>query len=90
MFFCLPDMLIILVSFILVSFIFYGIYLIFLLNVVLSFNVLIYQMSPFEGAPEEFDQTIFAVRKDRTIGPVEGRALNFVRGQQRYSFMTLW
>ncbi|XP_021892905.1 ubiquitin thioesterase OTU1 isoform X2 [Carica papaya] len=40
-------------------------------------------MSPAEGAPEEFDQTIFAIRKDRTIGPVEGLALNFVREQQR-------
>ncbi|BFG29767.1 hypothetical protein CerSpe_160410 [Prunus speciosa] len=38
-------------------------------------------MSPFEGAPEEFDQTIFAV-KDNTIGPVEGLALNLVREQQ--------
>lgn len=90
MVFCLLDMLTIVVLFILVSFIFYGICLIFLLNVVLSFNILMYQMSPFEGAPEEFDQTIFAVRKDRTIGPVEGRALNFVREQQRYCFMTLW
>lgn len=42
------------------------------------------QMSPFEGAPEEFDQTIFTVQKDRTIGPVEGLALNLVRDQQRY------
>ncbi|XP_031261907.1 OVARIAN TUMOR DOMAIN-containing deubiquitinating enzyme 2-like isoform X2 [Pistacia vera] len=40
-------------------------------------------MSPFEGAPEEFDQTIFAVRKDRTIGPAEGLAHNFVKEQQR-------
>ncbi|XP_031278781.1 OVARIAN TUMOR DOMAIN-containing deubiquitinating enzyme 2-like isoform X1 [Pistacia vera] len=39
--------------------------------------------SPFEGAPEEFDQTIFAVRKDRTIGPAEGLAHNFVKEQQR-------
>ncbi|CAL9017626.1 unnamed protein product [Prunus brigantina] len=38
-------------------------------------------MSPFEGAPEEFDQTIFAVR-DSTIGPVEGLALNLVKEQQ--------
>lgn len=42
------------------------------------------QMSPSEGAPEEFDQTIFAVRKDRTIGPAEGLALNLVKEQQRY------
>ncbi|KAB1215203.1 Ubiquitin thioesterase OTU1 [Morella rubra] len=40
-------------------------------------------MSPFEGAPEEFDQTIFAVQ-DRTIGPAEGLALNFVKDQQRF------
>ncbi|KAI5334015.1 hypothetical protein L3X38_024148 [Prunus dulcis] len=38
-------------------------------------------MSPFEGAPEEFDQTIFAV-KDSTIGPVEGLALNLVKEEQ--------
>jgi ubiquitin thioesterase OTU1 len=42
-------------------------------------------MSPFEGAPEEFDQTIFAVQNDRTIGPAEGHALNLVKEQQRYS-----
>lgn len=41
------------------------------------------QMSPFEDAPEEFDQTIFAVRSDRTIGPAEGLALNLVKDQQR-------
>ncbi|XP_062077736.1 OVARIAN TUMOR DOMAIN-containing deubiquitinating enzyme 2 [Humulus lupulus] len=40
-------------------------------------------MSPFEGAPEEFDQTIFSVQLDRTIGLVEGIALNFVKEQQR-------
>lgn len=40
-------------------------------------------MSPFEGAPEEFDQTIFSVHYDRTIGAVEGIVLNFVRDQQR-------
>ncbi|KAF1890390.1 hypothetical protein Lal_00013644 [Lupinus albus] len=40
-------------------------------------------MSPFEGAPEEFHQTIFSVQKDRTIGPVEGLALNFAKEQQR-------
>lgn len=44
------------------------------------------QMSPFEGAPEEFDQTIFAVKKERGIGPVEGLALNFVKDQQRLVF----
>ncbi|KAK0599932.1 hypothetical protein LWI29_009940 [Acer saccharum] len=40
-------------------------------------------MSPFDGAPEEFDQTIFPVRLDRTIGPVEGLALNLVKEQHR-------
>ncbi|OIW02872.1 hypothetical protein TanjilG_29648 [Lupinus angustifolius] len=40
-------------------------------------------MSPFEGAPEEFHQTIFAVQNDRTIGPVEGLALNFAKEQHR-------
>lgn len=44
---------------------------------------LAYQMSPFEGAPEEFDQTIFAVQTNRTVGPVEAIALNFVKEQQR-------
>lgn len=41
------------------------------------------QMSPCDGAPEEFDQTIFAVQKDGTIGPIEGLALNLVKDQQR-------
>ncbi|KAK4479473.1 hypothetical protein RD792_014987 [Penstemon davidsonii] len=41
------------------------------------------QMSPFEGAPEEFDQTIFAVQIDRTVGSVERLALNLVKDQQR-------
>lgn len=40
-------------------------------------------MSPSDGAPEEFDQTIFAVQKDQTIGPVEGLALNLIKEQQR-------
>ncbi|KAL1811464.1 hypothetical protein DCAR_0623604 [Daucus carota subsp. sativus] len=40
-------------------------------------------MSPSDGAPEEFDQTIFAVRNDRTLGPVEGLTLNLVKEQQR-------
>ncbi|OAY74976.1 Ubiquitin thioesterase OTU1 [Ananas comosus] len=41
------------------------------------------QMSPFEGAPEEFDQTIFPVDHNRSIGPAEGLALNLVRDAQR-------
>ncbi|XP_048498577.1 OVARIAN TUMOR DOMAIN-containing deubiquitinating enzyme 2 isoform X2 [Beta vulgaris subsp. vulgaris] len=40
------------------------------------------QMSPSEGAPEEFDQTVFSVRNDRTIG-IEGLAQNFVKSQHR-------
>lgn len=40
-------------------------------------------MSPYEGAPEEFDQTIFAVKSDRSIGPVENLALNLVKDAQR-------
>ncbi|CAN1339712.1 OVARIAN TUMOR DOMAIN-containing deubiquitinating enzyme 2 [Linum perenne] len=44
-------------------------------------------MSPFEEAPDEFDQTIFAIQKDRTIGLVEGMTLNLVRDQQRYSVL---
>ncbi|XP_022039473.1 OVARIAN TUMOR DOMAIN-containing deubiquitinating enzyme 2 isoform X1 [Helianthus annuus] len=41
-------------------------------------------MSPADGAPEEFDQTIFAVNPDRTIGTYESLALNLVKDQQRY------
>ncbi|XP_044498064.1 OVARIAN TUMOR DOMAIN-containing deubiquitinating enzyme 2-like isoform X3 [Mangifera indica] len=41
------------------------------------------QMSPFEGAPEEFHQNIFAVGKDRTLGPAEELALNLLKEQQR-------
>lgn len=41
------------------------------------------QLSPAEGAPEDFDQTIFAVHNNRSIGPVEGLALNFVKDQHR-------
>lgn len=40
-------------------------------------------MSPAEGAPEEFDQTIFPVNHNRSIGPAEGLALNLVREAQR-------
>lgn len=40
-------------------------------------------MSPSEGAPEEFDQTVFSVRNDRTIG-IEGLAQNLVKAQHRY------
>lgn len=42
-------------------------------------------MSPADGAPEEFDQTIFAVNADRTIGSFEPLALNLVKDQQRYT-----
>ncbi|CAN6230420.1 unnamed protein product, partial [Urochloa humidicola] len=40
-------------------------------------------MSPAEGAPEEFDQTIFPVNHNRSIGPAEGLALNLVKEAQR-------
>ncbi|KAL5715408.1 OTU protein [Ranunculus cassubicifolius] len=40
-------------------------------------------MCPSEGAPEEFDQTIFIVYTDRTIGQVEGHALNLVKDAHR-------
>lgn len=40
-------------------------------------------MSPFEGAPEEFDQTIFPVDKDRSIGPAENLALELVKDAHR-------
>ncbi|KVH99150.1 Ovarian tumor, otubain [Cynara cardunculus var. scolymus] len=41
------------------------------------------QMSPADGAPEEFDQTVFVVNRDRTIGAYESLALNLVKDQQR-------
>ncbi|PWA86876.1 ubiquitin thioesterase OTU1 [Artemisia annua] len=40
-------------------------------------------MSPADGAPEEFDQTIFTVNSDRNIGTFESLALNLVKDQQR-------
>ncbi|KAI3825800.1 hypothetical protein L1987_07446 [Smallanthus sonchifolius] len=40
-------------------------------------------MSPADGASEEFDQTIFAVNPDRTIGTYGSLALNLVKDQQR-------
>lgn len=39
-------------------------------------------MSPYDGAPEEFDQTIFAVN-DGTIGAIEQLALNLVKDANR-------
>ncbi|CAO2836297.1 unnamed protein product [Amaranthus hypochondriacus] len=45
-------------------------------------------MSPFEGAPEEFDQTIFSVRNDRSIGPIERLAQNYVKEQHRQKKFT--
>ncbi|KAK1563742.1 hypothetical protein Q3G72_032024 [Acer saccharum] len=41
------------------------------------------QMSPFDGAMKESDQTMFPVRSDGTIGSVEGLALNLVKEQHR-------
>ncbi|XP_010461921.1 PREDICTED: ubiquitin thioesterase OTU1 [Camelina sativa] len=40
-------------------------------------------LSPFEGAEEDFDMTIFPVGKDRSIGSIEGLVLNLVKDQQR-------
>jgi ubiquitin thioesterase OTU1 len=40
-------------------------------------------LSPFEGAEEDFDMTIYPVGKDRSIGSIEGLALNLVKDQQR-------
>ncbi|KAL1207081.1 OVARIAN TUMOR DOMAIN-containing deubiquitinating enzyme 2 [Cardamine amara subsp. amara] len=40
-------------------------------------------LSPFEGAEEDFDMTIFPVGKDRSIGSIEGIVLNLVKDQQR-------
>lgn len=47
------------------------------------FDINVFQMSPFEGAPEEFDQTIFPVNKDRSIEAAEGLALNLVKDANR-------
>lgn len=41
------------------------------------------QLAPGEGTPEEFDQTIFPVQKDRTVGFVERLAINLVKEQLR-------
>ncbi|KAG6489784.1 hypothetical protein ZIOFF_051063 [Zingiber officinale] len=51
-------------------------------RVMLIYDGLHYDMSPYDGAPEEFDQTIFSVRSDRSIGPVENFALNLVKDAQ--------
>ena len=47
-------------------------------------------MSPFEGAPEEFDQTIFSVHNDRSIGPIERLAQNYVKEQHRYVLVIVY
>ena len=47
-------------------------------------------MSPFEGAPEEFDQTIYPVDRNRSIGPVEGLALNLAKEANRYVFINYY
>jgi ubiquitin thioesterase OTU1 len=46
-------------------------------------------MSPFEGAPEEFDQTIYPVDRQRSIGPVEGLALNLAKEANRYTYSSI-
>ncbi|XP_044953609.1 OVARIAN TUMOR DOMAIN-containing deubiquitinating enzyme 2 [Hordeum vulgare subsp. vulgare] len=40
-------------------------------------------MSPAEGAPEEFDQTIYVVDQNRSIGPAEGLALDLAKEAHR-------
>ncbi|KAG6528051.1 hypothetical protein ZIOFF_010189 [Zingiber officinale] len=40
-------------------------------------------MSPYDGAPKGFDQTVFSVRSDRSIGLVENFALNLVKDAQK-------
>ncbi|KAI0495200.1 hypothetical protein KFK09_025350 [Dendrobium nobile] len=40
-------------------------------------------MSPSDNAPADFDQTVFTVNYDGTIGPVEGLVLNLVKDAQR-------
>ncbi|KRY02333.1 Ubiquitin thioesterase OTU1 [Trichinella patagoniensis] len=40
-------------------------------------------MSPSANAPEDFDQTIFTVYSDRTVGPVEGLVLSLVTDAHR-------
>ncbi|PKU73980.1 ubiquitin thioesterase OTU1 [Dendrobium catenatum] len=40
-------------------------------------------MSPSDNAPPDFDQTVFTVNSDGTIGPVEGLVLNLVKDAQR-------
>lgn len=40
-------------------------------------------MSPAEDVPEEFDQTIFSVRNDRTIGNIERLAFELVKEANR-------
>ncbi|XP_057957296.1 OVARIAN TUMOR DOMAIN-containing deubiquitinating enzyme 2 isoform X2 [Malania oleifera] len=39
-------------------------------------------VTPSEGAPEAFDQTIFTVQRDRTLGSIDRLALNLVKEQQ--------
>uniref|UniRef100_A0A7N0RB35 Ubiquitin thioesterase OTU n=1 Tax=Kalanchoe fedtschenkoi TaxID=63787 RepID=A0A7N0RB35_KALFE len=38
-------------------------------------------MSPFDGASEEFDQTVFTVLPDRTLGSIDTLAANLVKEQ---------
>lgn len=40
-------------------------------------------MSPAEDVPEEFDQTIFSVRNDRTIGNIERLVFELVKEANR-------
>ena len=47
------------------------------------------QYSPLEGSPEEFDQTIFSILRDRTIGHIERLALNLVKDANRYRYCAI-
>ncbi|KAG6524060.1 hypothetical protein ZIOFF_013950 [Zingiber officinale] len=37
----------------------------------------------YDGVPKEFDQIVFPIRSDRSIGPVENFALNLVKDAQK-------
>ncbi|KAG6536137.1 hypothetical protein ZIOFF_001181 [Zingiber officinale] len=39
--------------------------------------------SPYDGAREGFDQTVFSVRSDHSIGPMENFELNLVKDAQK-------
>lgn len=53
------------------------------MTLLIALLLFLFQLSPFEGAEEDFDMTIFPVGKDRSIGAIEGLVLNLVKDQQR-------